>query len=195
MNPLRPINYLALDLELNTDGHQTYEICEIGIAIGNPSESILTDSKVIKITQPLFQKTTEITGITQEEIDNGINLNEAASWLSSLIETHKPFTNPVTWGLGDSQELLQTFRENQINFPFFGRRIIDVKHFFLFIEAANGRALSGGLRSAMNKHKLKFLGTPHRAESDAENTLRFFFHLLKRQRKLEEMIIMSKQLS
>lgn len=195
MNPLRQINYLALDLELNTDGQQTHEICEIGIAIGNPSEIILTDSKVIKIHQPLFAKTTEITGITQDEIDNGVDLNEAATWLTGLIKTYKPFTNPVTWGLGDSDELLQTFRNNQIDFPFFGRRVIDVKHFFLFIEAANGRALSGGLRSAMNKHKLKFLGTPHRAEADAMNTLRLFFHFLKRQRKLEEMIVMSKQLS
>ena len=195
MNPIRKTNYLSIDLELNTDGTQTYEICEIGVALGNIDEIFLTDSRVIKIKQPLFERTTEITKITQEEIDSGISLNEAAQWLSEIIVTHKPFVNPVQWGVGDSFELLAEFKQNNIHFPYFGRRIIDVKHFFLFIEAAYGRSLSGGLRSAMSKHKLKFFGTPHRAENDAHNTLRLFFHLLKRQRSLEEIIVKSKSIS
>jgi inhibitor of KinA sporulation pathway (predicted exonuclease) len=195
MNPIRETNYLALDLELNVNEEGTHEICEIGIALGNIHEIFLTDSKVIKIKQPLFEKTTEITGITQAEIDSGISLNEAAQWLSDIIDTHKPFVNPVTWGLGDSSELLNEFKMNNIHFPYFGRRIIDVKHLFLFIEAANGRSLSGGLKSAMGKHKLKFFGNAHRAECDANNTLRLFFHLLKRQRKLEEIIDTAKFIS
>jgi inhibitor of KinA sporulation pathway (predicted exonuclease) len=195
MNPIRETNYLALDLELNVNEEGTHEICEIGIALGNIHEIFLTDSKVIKIKQPLFEKTTEITGITQAEIDSGISLNEAAQWLSDIIDTHKPFVNPVTWGLGDSSELLNEFKMNNIHFPYFGRRIIDVKHLFLYIEAANGRSLSGGLKSAMGKHKLKFFGTAHRAECDANNTLRLFFHLLKRQRKLEEIIDTAKFIS
>lgn len=195
MNELRPTNYLAIDLELNTDGKQTYEICEVGIALGNPGSIFLKDSKVIKINAPLFEKTTELTGITQQEVDNGVELKDVADWLSSIIDEHKPFVNPVQWGIGDSTELLQEFRENEIDFPYFGRRFIDVKHLFLFIEAANGRALSGGLRSSMNKHKLSFIGEPHRAMNDAHNTLRFFFHLLQRQRKLEEMLQTAKLLS
>lgn len=195
MNPIRETNYLALDLELNVNEEGTHEICEIGIALGNIHEIFLTDSKVIKIKQPLFEKTTEITGITQDEIDSGISLNEAAQWLSDIIDTYRPFVNPVTWGLGDSSELLKEFRVNDIHFPYFGRRIIDVKHLFLFIEAANGRSLSGGLKSAMGKHKLKFFGNAHRAECDANNTLRLFFHLLKRQRKLEEIIDTAKFIS
>jgi inhibitor of KinA sporulation pathway (predicted exonuclease) len=187
MNPIRENFYLSLDLELNTNGQETDEICEVGIAIGSLGNIFLKDSKLIKIKKPLHPKTTEITGITQEDVDGGIELKEVAEWLSNLIDTHKPFVNPVIWGIGDATELLTEFRNNDISFPYFGRRIIDVKHFFLFIEAANGRALSGGLRSAMNKHKLQFIGKPHRAENDAYNTLRLFFHLLQRQRKLEEM--------
>jgi inhibitor of KinA sporulation pathway (predicted exonuclease) len=187
MNNLRDTVYLSLDLELNTNGQQTDEICEVGIAIGSPGNIFLRDSKLIKIKKPLHPKTTEITGITQEDVDNGIELREVAEWLSNLIDTHKPFVNPIIWGISDATELLTEFENNGISFPYFGRRIIDVKHFFLFIEAANGRALSGGLRSAMGKHKLQFIGNPHRAENDAYNTLRLFFHLLQRQRKLEEM--------
>jgi inhibitor of KinA sporulation pathway (predicted exonuclease) len=188
MNTLKNQNYLALDLELNTDGRRTYEICEIGVAVGNLSEIFIRESRVIKIKQPLHSKTTQITGITQEMIDGGVSLKESAQWLSEIIDTHSPFVNPVTWGLGDASELLNEYTMNDIYFPYFGRRIIDVKHFFLFIEAANGRSLSGGLRTAMNKHKLPFIGDAHRAENDAYNTLRFFFHLLQRQRKLEEAV-------
>lgn len=195
MNPLRNTNYLAIDLELNTDGKQTYEICEVGIALGHPGSIFLKDSKVIKINSQLFEKTTELTGITQQQVDNGVELKEVSEWLSTIIDEHKPFVNPVQWGVGDSTELLAEFRSQGINFPYFGRRFIDVKHFFLFIEAANGRALSGGLRSSMNKHKLSFIGQPHSAMDDAYNTLRFFFHLLQRQRKLEEILQTAKLLS
>jgi inhibitor of KinA sporulation pathway (predicted exonuclease) len=195
MNNLRDINYLSLDLELNTNGQQTDEICEVGIAIGSPGNIFLKDSKLIKIKKPLHPRTTEITGITQEDVDGGVELQEAAEWLSNLIDTHKPFVNAVQWGVGDSNELLDEFKNNGIHFPYFGRRFIDVKHFFLFIEAANGRALSGGLRASMGKHKLSFIGNPHRAADDAFNTLRFFFHLIQRQRKLDEMYQTAKLLS
>jgi inhibitor of KinA sporulation pathway (predicted exonuclease) len=195
MNPIRDNVYLSLDLELNTDGTQTDEICEVGIALGTPSNIFLKDSRLIKIKKPLHPRTTEITGITQEDVDGGVELQEAAEWLSNLIDTHKPFVNAVQWGVGDSFELLDEFKNTGIAFPYFGRRFIDVKHFFLFIEAANGRALSGGLRSSMGKHKLSFIGNPHRAADDAFNTLRFFFHLLQRQRKLEEMFQTAKLLS
>jgi inhibitor of KinA sporulation pathway (predicted exonuclease) len=188
MNPIRLQNYLSIDLELNTDGTQTDEICEVGISIGSPGNIFLKESRLIKIKKPVHQKTTEITGITQEDVDGGVELKEVAEWLSNLIDTHNPFVNVVQWGIGDSIELLGEFKRNNISFPYFGRRFIDVKHFFLFIEAANGRALSGGLRSSMGKHKLSFIGNPHRAEDDAFNTLRFFFHLLQRQHKLEEML-------
>lgn len=187
MNPIRDTVYFSLDLELNTDGQQTDEICEVGIAIGSPGNIFLRESKLIKIKKPLHLKTTEITGITQEDVDGGLELKEVAEWLYNLIDTHKPFVNPVIWGLQDANELIAEFKNNDISFPYFGRRVIDVKHFFLFIEAANGRALSGGLRSSMSRHHLSFIGNPHRAENDAFNTLRFFFHLLQRQRKLEEM--------
>mgnify|MGYP006267204523 CR=1 FL=1 len=187
MNPIRDNNYLALDLELNSDGQKTDEIIQVGIALGSPGNIFLKDSRIVKIKNPLHSFITNLTGITQEDVDNGCELKDVAEWLSAIIDEHKPFVNPVTWGIGDSEELLAEFRQNDIAFPYFGRRIIDVKHLFLFIEAANGRALSGGLRSSMGKHKLQFNGTPHRADDDAFNTLRFFFHLLRRQRKLEEM--------
>jgi inhibitor of KinA sporulation pathway (predicted exonuclease) len=194
MQPMRDINYLSLDLELNTNGKETDEITEVGITVGNFGGIFLKDSKIVKIKKPLHPRSTELCGITQQDVDNGCELSEVAEWLSIIIDTHKPFVNPVVWGIGDSVELLNEFKSNGIDFPYFGRRIIDVKHHFLFVEAANGRALSGGLRASMAKHKLNFIGEPHRAVNDAHNTLRFYFHLLQRQRKLEEMLQTAQQI-
>jgi inhibitor of KinA sporulation pathway (predicted exonuclease) len=49
-----------------------------------------------------------------------------------------------------------------------------------------GKTPSGGLRKSMISYGLTFEGTSHRADVDAENTLRFFFYFLNKQRKFEE---------
>jgi inhibitor of KinA sporulation pathway (predicted exonuclease) len=194
-------NYLALDLEYNCDGKNPIEdIIQVGIAIGSPSNGVfLQESYLVRPKDKIITLhpfITELTGITQETYDQ-----EAVSWdvvvdrIAKLHNRYDLFVNPVTWGLTDASDLIRTVKVEGIDFPFFGRRIIDVKHFFLFIEAAKGRSMCGGLRSSMNKHHLKFNGTPHRADVDANNTLRFFFHLLKRQSILEETVNNMKTLS
>ena len=50
------------------------------------------------------------------------------------------------------------------------------------------KSSKGGLASAMGKFHLPFVGKAHRADVDAKNTLLFYFELLKRQKKLENMV-------
>lgn len=191
---MRNLNYLALDLEYNTDGKNEIEdIIQVGLALGNPTDGVFCkqyfypkyENKDIK----LYPFITNLTGITQEDYDNNsVSWKEVVYQIECLHLVHKPFVNPVIWGMGDSTDLITTVKEQGLSFPFFGRRIIDVKHLFIFLEAANGRAMSGGLRSSMGKYKLKFQGRPHNAMDDAANTLEFYFHLLKRQKLLEDTI-------
>lgn len=191
---MRNLNYLALDLEYNTDGKNgTEDIIQVGIAIGSPiygvfyKQSFYPKYENKDIT--LYPFITNLTGITQEQYENNfVSWEEIVHQIKIMHEVYTPFVNPVTWGIGDSYDLIQTVKEQGIDFPFFGRRIIDVKHLFIFIEAANGRAMSGGLRSSMGKYKLKFQGNPHNAMDDAANTLEFYFCLLKRQKLLEDTI-------
>lgn len=191
---MRNQNYLALDLEYNCDGKNgTEDIIQVGLAWGNPkSNQISKKSFLVKPrnkTITLHNYITCLTGINQEDYDNNsVYWEEVVDYVRIIHDEYKPFTNPVTWGLSDAYDMRKTIKEEGLEFPYFGRRIIDVKHFFLFIESAKGRAMSGGLRSAMNKHRLKFNGDPHRADDDAKNTLRFFFYLLKRQALLEETV-------
>lgn len=180
--------YIALDLELDQG-----DIIEVGVVAGSfetPKDKWVRKSWLVipKGERPISQRITELTGITQELIDtSGICHNLLRAELEEFVKDQGAFVNPVQWGLGDAQELLEELDDTTGSKPpIFGRRVIDVKHFYLFIEAANGRALSGGLRSSMAKHGLEFAGTPHRASDDAFNTLRFFFHLLKRQSILED---------
>lgn len=191
---MRDTTYLALDLEINSDGQGWMgDIIQVGVAIGSVDGMVYRGEVLVRPYTPdrdnsLRPFITQLTGITQQQLDErGIGLAEVACWLQDLIEEHKPFVNPVQWGMGDAQELLGAFRNASIPivFPYFGRRVIDVKHFFVFLEMANGRALSGGLKTAMGKYKIPFEGKPHRADTDAYNTLRFFLHLVRRQAELE----------
>ena len=128
-------------------------------------------------------------GITQEDINTkAVPLAQVAKELGDLIDQHNTFVNPVQWGMGDADELKAEFKENNVEFRYFGNRSIDVKTIFTFLQIARGNSIKGGLRSSMGRYKLPFKGDPHRADVDAYNTLVFYFALMERQRKLEEVL-------
>jgi inhibitor of KinA sporulation pathway (predicted exonuclease) len=188
---IRNTPYIALDLELNP-GPEVPEIIQVGVAIGSIEQAEshwITRSWYVKPLSgtPITQPITDLTGIGQDTIDSlGVDHNTVGRELSDLIRSVPDlFVNPVTWGQGDASELLEEFRTAGVHFPHFGRRIIDVKTFHVLVELANGRSPAGGLRSSMGRHGMMFKGTPHRADVDAFNTLRFFFHFLRRQESFE----------
>jgi len=188
---IRNTPYISLDLELNP-GPQGPEIIQVGVVIGSieqPEPDWIVRSWYVKPLSgtPITQPITDLTGIGQDTIDCfGVDHATVGNELSDLIKSVPDlFVNPVTWGQGDATELLTEFRTNNVHFPHFGRRIIDVKTFHVLVELANGRSPSGGLRGSMGRHGMMFKGTPHRADADAFNTLRLFFHFLKRQESFE----------
>jgi DNA polymerase III alpha subunit (gram-positive type) len=195
INSINPTNYLALDLEFNTIDLKITNIIQVGVAIGNINDGIIkTQSWFVNPNEPLSDHIISLTGITEDDIKNAPPLQEIANDLKTLIETYNTFVNPIQWGFDDDEELKSAFRNNGINFPYFGRRAIDVKQIFTFLESARGNTTKSNLKNSMNKYKLKFEGKPHRADVDAKNTLIFFFELMNRQRKLEEMITSIKNL-
>lgn len=198
MNNLRDVNYFALDLELNNknDGTQP-KIIEVGVAIGSPlrPDDIRTMNWYLDPQEPITEFITKLTGISDKTIkEEAVPHETVAKELGALLNINQVFPNPITWGQGDADELKAEFRERNIDFPFFGRRIFDVKTIYVFNQMVRGKSTSGGLRKAMNSYGVKFEGTPHRASVDAYNTLRFFFFLLNTERKLFETINQLKQL-
>jgi inhibitor of KinA sporulation pathway (predicted exonuclease) len=190
---MRDQNYLAIDLELNNknDG-KIPKIISVGIAIGSPvrPDNILTSHWYIDPQEPITPFISQLTGITDEVIQTeSISHETVAEELGSIIKSWNCFTNPVVWGGGgegnDATELKDEFRDRKIDFPYFGRRVIDVKTLYVFQQIVQGKSPSGGLRKSMISYGLDFEGTPHRADVDALNTLRFFFYFLERQKKFE----------
>lgn len=190
-NQMKPENFFALDLELNNlKNGKVPKVIQVGVAIGNPlcnDDDIQTYSWYLNPEEEISEEITKLTGITNEMVQTqSVPHQVVAEELGSLIKTYKCFTNPVVWGQGDADELKAEFRERGIDFPFFGRRIFDVKTLFVFNQIVNGRTKSGGLRKVINSYNLGFKGTPHRADDDALNTLRLFFFYLRKERALQD---------
>jgi inhibitor of KinA sporulation pathway (predicted exonuclease) len=193
--------YLALDLELNNadDGSTPNpKIIQVGVAIGSarqlPSEWI-TKKWYVKINDPIYPFITNLTGITNQDIKQfGMTHYEIGQELSDLIRANEVFINPVTWGGGDSTELKAEFDQHGIEFRHFGRRWVDVKTWYTLHMFAKGKKPNGGLSSALGEYRLPFEGKAHRADVDAFNTLRLFFHILKSQFSMENVINQAKRI-
>jgi len=181
--------FLALDLELN---QPSGKIIQVGVAIGDKNtrfEDYVVRKWYINPQEPISEFITDLTGITDSDIRAEAYSHEyVARELSELIREHKVFVNPVTWGGGDSVELLAEFCKNHADFPHFGRRWIDVKTWYTYLMLTRAKQPSGGLASAMGYFKLHFKGKAHRADVDAANTLALFFKLLERQAQLESIL-------
>ena len=94
---------------------------------------------------------------------------------------HKSFTNTITWGGGDSKELLDQLGMDQEDKRWcFGRRWIDAKTLFVSWRFANGLQIQGGLKNACNKIGVKFQGPAHRADLDALNTFHAYRMMLNK---------------
>lgn len=195
MNPLKDQNYLAIDLELNSkqDG-TTPRIIEVGIAIGSPvrPDEIVSVNWYLNPDEPITPFITKLTGIDDATIQSySVKHEVVAKELGALIKSYNCFTNPVVWGGGgegnDATELKDEFRERDIDFPFFGRRVVDVKTLYVFKQLTKGKNPNGGLKSALGSNKMKFKGTPHRAADDAYNTLLLFFYYLKNENTIQNM--------
>ena len=198
MNDIKDIEYFSFDLELNNkqDG-TTPKIIEVGVAFGSPVRpaEITRYNWYLDPQEPITPFITQLTGITDEVIQTkSVSHEVVAEELGALIVTWQCFPNPVVWGQGDADELKNEFRERNIKFPFFGRRIFDVKTLCVFQQMVQGKSSGGGLRRSMNSYGLQFEGEPHRAAVDATNTLRFFFYLLNIERKRQETIQQLKEL-
>lgn len=187
------MNYISLDLELNNaQNNETPnpKIIQVGVAVGNLNQGVLfTKSWFIDPKEPIYEFITQLTGIDDYKISlESVSLSVVAQELSDIIKSNECFVNPITWGSGDATCLIKEFKEHEIHFPHFGRRELDVKQLYVFLMQAQNKSSKGGLASAMGKFSLPFVGQAHRADVDARNTLLFYFELLNRQKKLENII-------
>ena len=159
------------------------------MCVGSPvnPEEIKKFNWYLDPQEPITPFITELTGITDEIIqEKAVSHETAAKEIGEIIKSYDCYVNPIVWGQGDASELKAEFKERSIDFPFFGNRIFDVKTLYVFRQMVKGNSPKSGLGRAMRNCGLQFIGTPHRAICDAENTLRFFFYYINKSRELEE---------
>ena len=178
------MNFMALDLEMNQPSNR---IIQVGVAVGNGQNGVLVSrSWFVDPEEPVDERITDLTGISDETIAaHAVPWPVVASELAALCDEYKPFYQPVQWGMGDGDLLRKEFLLRGIEWRRWGRRDLDVKQLYTYLRFADGLSAKGGLAHSMGKFGLPFEGTPHRADTDARNTLRFFLFLLARQTRLE----------
>lgn len=177
--------FLALDLELNQPSNK---IIQVGVAIG----SIEQDPKdyvvrkwYINPNEPIDSFIVSLTGITDSDIRSYCVSHETvARELTDLVKEHKPWLNAITWGFDDAGVLRKEFEKNHVEFKHFGGRWLDLKTVFNFLQFSKFENPRGGLTEAMSKMNCSFVGKSHQADADAQNTLKFWFDLMKKQNKM-----------
>jgi len=178
------MNFISLDIEFN---QPTCTIIQIGAVIFNKNTGEIVDrfSKVIHTSERITPYIEELTGISQEQVDNGVDLKKAYIELCAFKKKHKTHKQTVTWGTGDVKALKEQVTKVYANSGEelvweFGLRDYDVKTIFQAMRLSKGERTKAGLGTAMEILGLKFEGRAHDALVDAENTATVFLHLLKK---------------
>lgn len=188
--------FLSLDLEMNC-GERNFNPCKIiqvGIAIGTFKNYIEKTpyqeyTWYVNPNEKIYPNITELTGITDEMIlENAKTHSEIHDDIKLLINKFDCYPNPIVWGSGDTELLINEIREDIGYCQIFGHRDIDTKTIHTFNLLTFGKSTKSSLKSALGYHKMKFEGNPHRAVDDARNTLNLFFNLLDKQQQLWDLV-------
>jgi inhibitor of KinA sporulation pathway (predicted exonuclease) len=171
---------LSLDLELNKEGLETTDICQIGAVVGDlQTGEIFEELRVyIKTSKPLDPFIVKLTGIKQEDLDTkGVTLAEGYELLKAMAKRHDVYYSVLTWGGGDIECLRTQLGIDRSNW-IFGRRWLDVKTVYQLRQMALGLKPQAGLAKAMVRSGLRFSGAKHDARDDAKNTFILAHHIL-----------------
>lgn len=182
---LKPIEiFTALDLEM---AQPSEKIIQIGACIGNISTGEIIEklSVIVNPNEQLSDFIIGLTGITQEQVDNGVSLEEAYLKFKEMHVRNGSHPMLIQWGGGDEWKLKSDLFQAGMNKEHwvFGRTTMNVKNVYQSYCLANGIKMQSGLAKSMTKLGLKFSGRKHNAEDDSINTLKIFMELLKKLNK------------
>lgn len=181
---------MTLDAEYNQPSRKTIQI---GAAVFNARNAALIERLEIYVNpfEPISEQIIRLTGIRDQDVSNGMNIQQAYEELKRFHAKHKCFRNPLVWGSGtrnDSSHIYDEYVEYvKANSPqaeydaenFMGFRIVDVKTVYQSVQLFENSKHGGGLKDSMKRFGLEFEGQEHTALADAINTFRFWYHLVR----------------
>lgn len=146
---------------------ETNDIIEIGICLLDVRELKPTGKRSI-LVRPERSKVspfcTQLTTLTQKQVDQGGSLTEASTILQKQYESQ----NRVWASYGDYDRTMFEQSCNQLSVPYpFGPGHVNIKTLFAAIFGLHSEV---GLSKALEILGLPFEGTHHRAVDDAWNT-------------------------
>jgi len=153
---------------------QVSEIIEIGLTVVDLDQATRLAKHRILVRPQRSRVSafcTELTSLTQEEVDQGVTFVEACR---ALARDHHASTTPwVSWGDYDRNQFTRQCQHTNTEYPF-GKDHTNAK--LRFTEAHNLRKRPG-MAQALEIAGLKLEGRHHRGDDDSWNIAALVLHL------------------
>ena len=151
------------------------EIIEIGICTLDLNSLKIEDSDGIIVkpyTSTVSEFCTELTSLTQDDVDKGIPLPDACQILRKKYDSKNRVW--ASYGQYDKNMFEKECTNKHINYPFGGLHI-NIK---AVVETIYGESL--GMARALDKMKIELEGRHHRGISDAWNIAKIYAEILRK---------------
>lgn len=162
--------------EKATPEGQENEIIEIGISLVDLKSKEIKEKRSI-IVKPQYSEVslfcTNLTTLTQEDVNKGISFNEACNILRKEYLSQK--RTWLSWGDYDRKQFEKQCKKYEIAYPFSPTHI-NLKNLFALLNSQNHEV---GMNNALEILNIPLEGTHHRGIDDAHNIAKIFIHLLK----------------
>ncbi|MFF8813551.1 exonuclease domain-containing protein [Streptomyces pactum] len=156
---------------------QVSEIIEVGLTVVdlNAGERLARHRILVRPARSAVSTfCTELTGLTQQEVDRGVTFAEACRLLA---DEHRAGARPwVSWGDYDRHQFTRQCQAARVPYPF-GRHHTNAKAVF---TGAYGLRKRPGMAQALQIAGLRLEGRHHRGEDDAWNIAALVLHLGER---------------
>jgi inhibitor of KinA sporulation pathway (predicted exonuclease) len=170
---------LVIDIEATCwegkipEGQQN-EIIEIGICVLDTTtyERVATNSIIVKPRSKVSDFCTQLTTLTQADVDKGISLKQACDILQTQYLSKQRAW--ASYGAYDRKQFNTECRKKGIIYPF-SQEHINIKK--LFAKTFNLKK-PVGMASALKRLDFSLEGTHHRGVDDAWNIAKIFVWLL-----------------
>lgn len=163
---------------------QENEIIEIGVCLLDPRAGVVSEKRSIMvkpIESVVSEFCTELTGITQEEVDeHGLTFDAACHILEQEYNSRNRLW--ASWGAFDRKLFMAQSKRRSVRYPF-SKKHANLKQVF---HRAHGKRLPFAM--ALKAYEVEQLGSAHRGDDDAYNTA----HLLNVLMQQHGEIIMKK---
>lgn len=151
------------------------EIIEVGVVLFDVKKLLISNKESL-IVRPDFSKVskfcTELTTLTQADVDKGITFAEACHILKKEYQTES--RTFASYGDFDRKAFERDCIHKNVKFPF-GPTHLNIKNLFAIAFSLEREI---GMAEALKKMNLPLIGTHHRGHDDAENIAKILRELI-----------------